>query len=150
MFITEKKLKSISEQLSGTPEDKMLAINLLTALISDEDMTLRSDNLCQVLWILRFECKLLFGSDDDTPWHKSIHALMDALKMATGDLKSRHARVRFKAITNMKYRDVLYWGSPKGKAVVLKFFAYKLEDVYSTVPKLKTKITFEYDGIEYV
>ena len=35
MFITEEKLKSISEQLNGTPEDKMLAINLLAA--SDRD-----------------------------------------------------------------------------------------------------------------
>ena len=145
MFITEEKLHNISEQLSGTPEDKMLAINLLTVLISDEDMTLRSDNLCQVLWILRFKCKIIFGAED-SPWNQSIHKLLDALKLNRGP---DHARARFKFITSMKYRDVLNWGSPKGKAVVLKFFARKLKDVYASVPKLKTKITFEYDGIEY-
>ena len=148
MFITEEKLKSISEQLNGSGEDKMLAVELLTALISDQDMKLRSDNLCQVLWILRFESKFLFGADDDTPWHQSIHKLLDALKLNSVN-KDKHARVRFNAITSMKYRDVLNWGSPRGKAVVLKLFAYKLEDIYSSIPKLKTKITFEYDGVEY-
>lgn len=149
MFITEEKLKNISDQLNGTPEDKMLAIDLLAALVSDENMRLRSDNLCQVLWILRFECKLIFGAED-SPWNKSIHKLLDTLKLNiqhNGD--KDHARKRFKAITSMKYRDVLNWGSPKGKAVVLKSFARKLQDVYAAVPKLKTKITFEYDGVEY-
>ena len=148
MFITEEKLKNISEQLNGSKEDKILAINLLAVLISDQNMKLRSDNLCQVLWILRFECKILFGADDTTPLHQAIHGLLDALKLNTA-IKKKHARVRFNAITNMRYRDVLNWGSPKGKAVVLKFFAYKLEDVYATIPKLKTKVTFEYDGVEY-
>lgn len=148
MFITEEKLKTISEQLNGTPEDKMLAIELLAALVSDKDMGLRADNLCQVLWILRFECKLLFGSNDDSPWHQSIHALLNALKL-NSVMKNKNARVRFNAISKMKYRDVLSWGSPKGKAIVLKFFAYKLQDVYASIPKLKTKITFEYDGVEY-
>ncbi|MCH1613599.1 MAG: hypothetical protein L7S72_09925 [Flavobacteriales bacterium] len=147
MFITEEKLNNISEQLRGSGEDKMLAVNLLTTLISDEDMALRNDNLCQVLWILRFESKFMFGTDDDTPWNKSVHELLDALKFVN---KNRHARARFNAITKMKYRDVLSWGSPKGKAIVLKFFARKLQDVYASIPKLKTKITFEYDGIEYV
>ncbi len=147
MFITEKKIHHISEQLRSTGEDKMLAVNLLTSLISDEDMTLRNDNLCQVFWILRFESNFMFGSDDDTPWHKSVHELLDALNVTE---KNRHARARFNAVTSMKYRDVLSWGSPKGKAIVLKFFARKLQDVYASIPKLKTKITFEYDGIEYL
>jgi hypothetical protein len=147
MFITEEKLKSISEQLNGTPEDKMLAINLLAALVSDKDMALRRDNLCQVLWILRFECKLTFEAPD-SPWNNSINELLNVLKLNT-DSKNKHARARYNAITSMKYRDVLNWGSPKGKGVVLQFFKYKLQDIYASIPKLKTKITFEYDGIEY-
>ncbi len=148
MFITEEKLNNISEQLNGTPEDKMLAIDLLAVLISDEDMKLRSDNLCQVLWILRFECKIVLGAED-SPWNKSIHKLLDALKLNMHKRDNHNARARFNAITSMKYRDVLSWGSPKGKAIVLKSFARKLQDVYAAVPKLKTKITFEYDGVEY-
>jgi len=146
MFITEEKLKNISDQLNGTPEDKMLAIELLTALISDKKF--RQDNLAQTLWLLRFKSKITFGSEG-SPWNKSIGELLDALKLDK-DCKSPHLRARYRVITSMKYRDVLNCGTPKGKAIVLKFFAYKLQDVYMSIPKLKTKITFEYDGIEYV
>jgi len=146
MFITEEKLKNISDQLNGTPEDKMLAIELLTALISDKKF--RQDNLAQTLWLLRFESKITLGSED-SPWNKSVSELLDALKLDKDD-KSPYVRARYRVITSMKYRDVLSCGTPKGKAIVLKFFAYKLQDVYLSIPKLKTKITFEYDGIEYV
>jgi len=146
MFITEEKLKNISDQLNGTPEDKILAIELLTALMSDEKF--REDNLAQTLWLLRFQPKLTFGPND-SPFNKSVDKLLDALKLDK-DCKSQHVRARYRVITSMKYRDVLNCGSPKGKAIVLKFFAYKLQDIYITIPKLKTKITFEYDGIEYV
>lgn len=145
MFITEEKLKNLTEQLDSTPEDKMLAIELLTSLVSDKKF--REDNLAQVLWILRFECKITMGAED-SPWNLSVGGLLNALNLKK-DNKSEYVRARYRVITSMKYRDVLSYGNAKGKAVVLKFFAYKLQDVYASIPQLKTKITFEYDGIEY-
>tara|TARA_R110002167_G_scaffold131640_2_gene315470 strand:+ start:1651 stop:2091 length:441 start_codon:yes stop_codon:yes gene_type:complete len=146
MFITEKILKQITEQLNSDMEDRILALELLNAL-SNKESPNRKDNEAQVMWILRFEANIAFGNSYE-PLSEATTNLLNTLTV--GEPKDLNLRGRYGTIAGMKYRDILNYGNEKGKAVVLKMFAKKLEKVYSTVPKLKTKITFEYDGVDYL
>ena len=55
MYLTKEKVNNIAEQLKSTIEDQTLALGILEEALSLED------NICQVLWVMRFKAMKVYN-----------------------------------------------------------------------------------------
>lgn len=141
MYLTKEKVNNIAEQLKSTIEDQTLALGILEEALSLED------NICQVLWVMRFKAMKVYNEKTHDALSSLLVKMRDLQLINFGDLNPIHEKL--KGIHVQTYSSILKRGNSKSKKVILDLLKEYVGNIYDPIIGLKAKVTFEYDGEEY-
>lgn len=141
MYLTKEKVNNIAQQLKSTVEDQALAFGILEEALSLED------NICQVLWLMRFKTMKVYNENTHDALSGLLIKMKDLELINFGDLNPIDHKL--KGVHKQTYSSILKHGNSKSKKVILDLLKERVTSVYDAITGLEAKVIFEYDGQEY-